>query len=391
LECIALLERYQCLPTLPTTSCVIDNHPAFCRELQSKGVELAVHGQVHVDFRSLSEKGAADNLAKAIRSFARHHIHFEGYRCPYMSCKEDVRRALPHNAFRYSSDDTIWWDVVPRKALDRATILFKRLDEFYQPQSAQVRVALPRRSDNLVEIPISVPDDMQLTSGLGLGEESIREAWTEMLRQIHARGELFVILYHPESYEKCIAAFEGVLKEARRLQPSVWVARLQDVSRWWWEKSCFGANISLDTAGRRLHLDGSERATVLIRNLETIEPTHAWDDSYRVLESRTIDLREGTRPFVGVSRALSAATILFLKDQGYIVDESEHASQCSLYLGDSAIDTWSEVQIVNYVESSDAPLVRFSRWPDQAKSALCITGDLDALSLRDYASRLFSL
>jgi hypothetical protein len=39
---------------------------------------------------------------------------------------------------------------------------------------------------------------------------------------------------------------------------------------------------------------------------------------------------------------------------------------------------------------SPAPLVKLGRWPDGAKSALCLTGDLDALSLVDYLSRVFT-
>ena len=46
------------------------------------------------------------------------------------------------------------------------------------------------------------------------------------------RGELFVLLFHPESYDQCAQAFENVLREARRPRPGVWVTQLRDVSRW---------------------------------------------------------------------------------------------------------------------------------------------------------------
>jgi hypothetical protein len=49
----------------------------------------------------------------------------------------------------------------------------------------------------------------------------------------------------------------------------------------------------------------------------------------------------------------------------------------------------NNVELINYIETSPAPLVRYWRWPDGAKSALSVTGDLDALSLLDYVSRLF--
>jgi hypothetical protein len=48
----------------------------------------------------------------------------------------------------------------------------------------------------------------------------------------------------------------------------------------------------------------------------------------------------------------------------------------------------NEVQLIEVIESSPSPLVRYGRWPYGSKSALCISGDLDALTLFDYASRL---
>ncbi|MBI4787673.1 MAG: glycosyltransferase [Chloroflexi bacterium] len=396
LDCIRFLSQYGCRPTLPTPSCVVDNNPEFCRDLQDMGVELAVHGQVHVDFRSLARQDVGEHMRRAAASFAQHGIQFEGFRCPYLSCKDGVREAIADGLFKYSSNDAIWWDVVPEQSRRKANILFKRLDEFYRPQSAADRIATPWLEGNLLEIPISLPDDLQLVDGLKLGEQGVRLAWTEMLHAIHARGELFVILFHPESFEKCVAAFDAVLTQARHLQPAVWVTRLQDVSRWWWEKSCFAVNISSESSGnprhprRRLRFDCSDQATVLVRNLELSEPSHPWDGAYRTLESRTLTLENAARPFVGAAPTLPAKTVSFLRGQGYIVETGGQAAECSIYLDESA-GAWSEVQLIAHIESSPAPLVRFWRWPNEAKSALCVSGDLDALSLVDYASRFLYL
>jgi hypothetical protein len=81
---------------------------------------------------------------------------------------------------------------------------------------------------------------------------------------------------------------------------------------------------------------------------------------------------------------------LLLREQGYIVDTSTTAKQCATYLDAFALaqlDT--QMQLVAAIETAPGPLVRFGPWPDGARSALCMTGDLDALSLLDYAYRLF--
>jgi hypothetical protein len=54
------------------------------------------------------------------------------------------------------------------------------------------------------------------------------------------------------------------------------------------------------------------------------------------------------------------------------------------------LDGLNHMQLVGHIEASPGPLARYWRSPDGAKSALCITEDLDALTLLDYAGRLFN-
>ena len=49
----------------------------------------------------------------------------------------------------------------------------------------------------------------------------------------------------------------------------------------------------------------------------------------------------------------------------------------------------SEMKLLDYIEGRNVPLIRFGRWPDGARSAMSVTGDLDALSLGDYLTRLY--
>ena len=88
--------------------------------------------------------------------------------------------------------------------------------------------------------------------------------------------------------------------------------------------------------------------------------------------------------------------IAFLQEQGYLLDTSRLATRCGIYLDVATLARFTrpdtrqinEIQLVEAIESSPGPLIRYGRWPGGAKSALCISGDLDALSLFDYASRL---
>ena len=85
-------------------------------------------------------------------------------------------------------------------------------------------------------------------------------------------------------------------------------------------------------------------------------------------------------------------SVAFLKNQGYIVETGAAATECATFLGATELArAQDQIQLIELIESAAAPLVRFWRWPSHARSALCVTGDLDALSLTDYAARLFAL
>src|SRR5207245_10711696 len=93
----------------------------------------------------------------------------------------------------------------------------------------------------------------------------------------------------------------------------------------------------------------------------------------------------------GISRSARQDTVSFLQEQGYILATNGDVSQCALQLTDSTLRRFnSENKLIHYIESSPAPLVRYWRWPNEARSAVSMTGDLDALSLLDYAARIFA-
>ena len=388
-KCLALFTKHGCVPTFPTPGRIVQRYPKFIRHLRNAGAEIAVHGYDHLDLNTCSPAEAREQLEKAVRVFDLAGIQSHGFRCPYLSCSDELLNTMSDGLFDYSSNKAIRWDVGPSEAVDGSMAVFKRLASFYRAESSSVAVATPRMIGELVEIPASTPDDLQLLDGLKSGNEGLEQAWCEILRRTHRRGECFVLVFHPELFDQCALALDTVLSEAAALRPAVWSSHLAEVSKWWREKSRFAINVAADSFGTRIHFDCSDRATVLIRNLETSDPTHPWDNGYRVLESRLLNLAGGKLPLIGVSAAAPKTTLSFLREQGYLIDERSEPSNCELYLDESTAKL-SEVELIEYIERSPAPLVRFWRWPGEAKSALCVTGDLDALSLIDYAARLFS-
>jgi glycosyltransferase involved in cell wall biosynthesis/peptidoglycan/xylan/chitin deacetylase (PgdA/CDA1 family) len=387
--CVRQLAGHGCHPTFPIPGGIVAKYGEFSRTLQAMGAELAIHGYQHVDFRSLSPAEASHQFVKAGAVFREQRIRVDGYRCPYLSATEELPRVIPDGLVQYSSNDAIWWEGMP--GCDTGNAVFDTLRRLYRAESSRAAVATPRLTNGLVEIPVSLPDDLQLSDGLNLDTAGIEQVWTAMLRQIHRRGELFVMLFHPESYDHCALALENVLREARRMRPGVWVTQLRDVSRWWREKAAFAVELSPgESSGLRVRFHCSDRATIVVRHLNAPD-AEPWVDAYRMLNGRTLDVSGRVRPFVGLAPDVPNRVRSFLVEQGYILEHGETARECGVYLdANCAKQLETDVRLVEHIESSPAPLVRFWRWPDQYRSALCVSGDVDALTLMDYAARLFT-
>jgi len=424
---IATLAEYGCAPTLPTPGYIVQRYPQFLRHLQDAGAEIAVHGYDHVDLGVYPPTEACEQLGRAAQVFAHHGIEVYGFRCPYLSCTDDLLDVLPEGVFDYSSNKAVWWDVASSTGVRNAATTLDVLHRLYQPTSALDAVCTPWTRSSVVEIPVCLPDDLELHDGLHLGREGMTQAWSQILHRTHRRGELFNLAFHPELAWYCQQPLVRVLHEATRLQPPVWVTRLRDISNWWREKSSFAVAISHTPAGLRISFTCSERATILVRGLgacgsERVRcpepfvpgpctcrpwsfgprtkgpgqvpkdrgPGEGWDGAYYQLRTRALHVPAEPRPFVGLPANTPKRVVSFLREQGYILDTGETAAHCGTYIDAATLARLtSEVELINYIEASRGPLIRYWRWPSGAKSAMCVTGDLDALTLLDYASRLF--
>jgi hypothetical protein len=392
MACVALLSEHGCAPTFPVPGRVVQRNPQFFRLLQEAGAELAVHAFDHVDLRTYGLEEACQQLVRAADTFDRHGIEQHGFRCPYLGCSDDLLDFLPEGLFSYSSNRAIEWDVrSPGCDGGRDPATLEVIRRVYQPLSARDVVGVPWSRSHLVEIPATFPDDRAIHDCLQLGPEGLVEAWSQILRDTHRRGESFVLMHHPEMADRCRQAFEVILHDAAHLQPRVWVARLRDISQWWREKASFSVDIAPTEGGLHVSFTCSERGTILVKGLPVDGSELPWDGTYRQLRARSLQVPAEPRPFLGLPANSPPRTVAFLREQGYILDMTETGPRCATYLDADVLDRLaSDVELVNLIEGSAGPLIRYWRWPDGAKSSLSVTGDLDALTLWDFTARLFA-
>jgi hypothetical protein len=210
-----------------------------------------------------------------------------------------------------------------------------------------------------------------------------------MFRGIHGRGEVFTLAVHPERIGPCSDGVAAVLDEASRAAPPVWFARLDEVARWWRDRTATPVQVHEHGPGQlRLHHDGPPGTRFLVRGIG-MPAGERWDDGWTIARSATIDLATDLRPLVAVDPRSAPALTAFLRQQGFIVEPATDGARHTVFLHRPRFGPADQLDLLDQLERGHGPLVRLSRWPDGAKSALCLTGDLDALTLWDYALRAF--
>jgi len=391
---VRTLEPFDCGASVALTAVVLARNPHLIFKYLNGDIEFVVHGYTHVDYSQVPPKDRLLHLHRACEIFKAAGVPFSGFRSPYLRDVPGLNAAIEEAGYAYVCNQPIMWDVPDLvTGAPQAYPSYQCALDFYWPWPASKRMSLPRLSGNLVQMPVSLPDDEMLIERFyDKPDRWVESVWRNVLHETHRRQEMFVVQLHPERIALCQADLSALLEEARALSPPVWIARLDEVDRWWRARTEAAIDVrKRDEATYHLAVSGPPGATILARGVEMIEPTSATplgDDGYRRVPGMSCTVRASSRPFIGVSPACSGELISFLRQQGYIVKTSERADLYSIYLDRPHFTPEQERALLEEIEQQAGPLVRLARWPDGYHSVLCITGDIDALTLWDYGLRL---
>jgi peptidoglycan/xylan/chitin deacetylase (PgdA/CDA1 family) len=395
-----LLQKYYeitseagCVPTFAITAVVIDRHPDFVKELSRRGVEFAIHGYVHIDYKVLTTEEKLNHFNKAKDIFKKHEIPFVGYRAPFLRANANAAPILSELGFRYNSSRAIYWPVIDINGYSQyARNNHKRLLEFYTPLDSEKYFSLPRLANGLVEIPVSIPDDEMIIERLGIIDQNrIKDIWLQIMHRVHDKGELFTLSLHPERIDYCRNALIELLHQSRDFHPPVWVASLREITAWWQERTGFSFDVLPSGEGKyKVRCNCSDEATVLVKNARVNVPASDWSNGYSIVGEKDFVLESPKRPIIGVSADVSPAALIFLKTEGYIVEEGENPDDYGIYLDNLAqFSEIDEMSLSKKIENSGAPLCRYWRWPNRAKSAISVTGDIDSITVIDFVLRIY--
>lgn len=390
-QLISTLEQHGCRATFPVTAVALARHPDPFHWLQERGMELAIHGWTHVNLERYSLAQQREHLSRAIDTFDRHGIPVTGFRSPYLRHDGTIREAVEATGLRYISNQPILWETTaePLRSLGRNQA-YQKAVAFYAPWSSVDHLSLPAVQGQVVEIPVSLPDDEMLAERLGADSGQIAQICMEILHQTYAREELFTIQFHPERAAICTSALNRVLAEARSYTPPVWIARLDEIAEWWQQRQTLYLEVAHEGHDQYdIVIHGPTRVSALVRSAQALAESKTWGDGYQLVGSRRFSVRCSTRPFIGISRRTSHSLVNFLEQQGYLVEISDERTSYPVYLDWPNFIQADEKSLIQQIETTRFPLIRINRWPGGARSALAITGDVDALTLWDYGLRLF--
>ena len=90
---------------------------------------------------------------------------------------------------------------------------------------------------------------------------------------------------------------------------------------------------------------------------------------------------------VGISTRTPEAARDLLAEEGFPIEIAD-SGPFGAYV-DIASTSFDEADLLAQVERSAGPLVRLARWPNGARSALAVSGDIDSITLQDFALRVW--
>ncbi|MEO7020951.1 MAG: polysaccharide deacetylase family protein [Ktedonobacteraceae bacterium] len=396
------LQPYQTAPTFFIPAVVLNRHPKLIAEIARRGAEIGIHGHVHNDYRTLNADQQYTQTQQAIAIFNQTQIDYAGFRNPYLGWNEESLDVFRQLGFHYESNEAVLHDVIDLD--DFSPLLqsgFTKSLALFQAIPCTAYTLRPHFEEELLRIPTSIPDDEILFDRLRItNPQQVGDIWSQVMQHVYAQQGIYTLNIHPERGILCKQALESLLTYASSQALPVWITRLDEVATWWRERRDFRLSVTpLDTQRWQVHATCTPRATILGRHLSVEQhPTRPWPGNEQHIEAREFIVQAAQFPCLALSPRTPVEVEDFLHEQGYgvvtgIAENAHTDYACYLDLPDGLGQERKEQirlrsELVQKIETLDAPLVRFGHWPSGQRAALAISGDIDSVTIQDFFLRI---
>ena len=231
MDFVNLLVEYDAKATFPITARTLEKHGDFIKSIYDKRIEFAIHGYSHIDYSKLSAREQSEGIKKAVEIFKKFGMKPYGFRGPYLQANDDTLNALKENDLLYDSSHSVHWNVVPEEYLKRNAHSYELALKLYEPNDAQTSF-LPYSINEIVRIPVSLPDDEILIDRLNIkNQKLLGKIWLKILRETNEKGGVFTLQLHPERLPFAFDALKMLIEEATK--KNVWIASLKELAILW--------------------------------------------------------------------------------------------------------------------------------------------------------------
>lgn len=386
---VDLAETVGSAPSLAVTGNLVERYPAVFKRLAERGAELAIHGYVHTDYASLPLDRQREDLGRTMAAFRELGIDVAGFRGPYLRWNDDSVTAAKDIGLTYGSNRAVAWDVLPRRVGDtEAMRVYEKGLTLYGAKPGSKMQSLPAVVNGLLDLPASLPDDEALVDRLRLTPRERAETWSAVLDRVYELGEMYVFILHHERLQFCQRALAEMLMHTRR-EPPVWTATMREIAAWWSERSEQRLSLEKTADGRyRIVAPDDARYTILARNVEAPEAFAPWYGWYRAAAAAPgLTVGAEKMPAIGLAPDAPSGLEHFLTGEGFVVTRNG-VEDCAVVLdGRTVFGEPGKRRILDEIEMGDAPLVRLWRWPNGARCALSLSGDVDSMNIVDFLRR----
>ena len=382
--------RFEIYPTLPTTCQVINKYMDFFKQFSTEQLEIALHGFYHQDYTLIPYANRIEMLNKSFIIFEDANIPVSGIRLPYLRSDASTLEMIKNLSIEYDNSHCFWWKVNGWETKKNKKVI-RKMKEQYNPFFPEDEFVLPYFSNSLINIPASLPDDDLIWDRSCIKNKGkVTKVWNHILSETMERGELFVMILHPERYHILRTPFLRIAERLKEEKNKIWTAPLRDIARWWKKRSQAFVECKLTGNGKiKVHIRRPRELNYRFFNFNFHKNIKMTGILQSDLVHEEFEVAIQHLPVIGLGEQTTPAFREMLVNLGFGVDAEpgspEHYSV--FFEQDPPMDSKRE-WLQNFLSTLKLPLIRFNFWPENYNSAFAITGDIDAISFLDFFSRI---
>ncbi|MFO0981116.1 MAG: hypothetical protein U1E76_05080 [Planctomycetota bacterium] len=366
---LEVLSRYGIVPTIAVAVPPFADQKHLLRFLQGRGAEIAL----------LTTGPEQLQSAAALEALKERGVTCRGLRARELRPDQEAAALATEHHLDYASTSAYVWPVMEDGMLSTIGPM--------QHSSPFTSPVLPRLRGDLVEVPVSLPDDGLSETQLASGSEILERRFASILERVRDRGELFVVRLTQRNLQHSVPALERLLAMARHGTPPVWIAPLGEVARWWQRKAHARARLEKTEHGYQVRLESPPEARLLgNRQAMTGRATGAiYPDDWIEVDGGMIEIACQKVPIIALGARTGSQFRAFLEGEGFLFEDETAPGTHAIHFNDpDPFGAALEFKALAHIQCIAAPLVRLARWPHGFGAALSVTIELDSVHIADF-------